>query len=84
MTDTAAQPRFGDRVTYIDSDGIEQYAIVLEPIPDQSYVTLAVTRADPRQTYIGPSWETETSVNPHTSLNAERTASTHAFKRGWD
>lgn len=78
-----AQPEFGDRVTYYDNEGDEQHGIVLEPIPDDEYVTLAVADEDPREGYVGTAWDVETSVYPHADLSDEYTATTYAFKPGW-
>lgn len=75
------QPALGEPVTYIDDDGYSHFAVVLEPIPDAAYVTLAWAPADPRRQYVGPDWTVETSVFPHVSTDGSGVASsTHAFK----
>ena len=76
-------PDFGDQVTYIDSDGEEFYAVVLEPLPDDSYITLAMTDEDPREGYVGPRWTVETSVYPHRDTCHEHASDTHAYRPGW-
>lgn len=77
-------PDYGDRVTYIDTDGNEDLGIVVEPIPDSEYVTVALADADPRESYIGTGWVIETSVYPHADLGDEYTATGHAYKPGWE
>ena len=79
-----AQPESGDQVTYIDDDGGEHYGIVLEPIPDAAYITLARVDSDPREEYVGPSWEVETSVYPHDDTGHDYACGSHAFKPGWE
>ena len=80
---TNAQPDYGDRVMYYDQDGDEHHAIVLEPIPDAEYVTVAVADGDPREGYVGTGWTVETSVYPHADLGEEYTSTAHAFTPGW-
>jgi len=78
------EPDFGDKVTYINNDGDEHNAIILEPIPDAEYVTVAVSESDPRNGYIGPSWSVKTSVYPHADIGDEYTATGYAYKPGWE
>lgn len=73
----------GDRVTYVDDDGGEHYAVVLEPIPDAAYLTLARADGDPREEYIGTGWSVETSVYPHDDMGHEMSCGSHAYKPGW-
>jgi len=76
-------PDFGDQVTYIDTNGDEHKALIIEPIPDAEYVTVAVADADPREEYVGTGWDVQTSVYPHADLGDNYTATHCAFKPGW-
>jgi len=77
------QPERGDHVTYIDQHGDEKYGIVLEPLPEDDYVTVAWAQRNPDEHYIGPEWTVETSVHPHKSLGERYYEARYAFTPGW-
>lgn len=78
-------PDFGDRVTYIDDDGQPHWAIILEPIPDAEYVTLAAAEtANPQEEYVGVHWDIETSVYPHDDTGHDYACGSHAYRPGWE
>ena len=77
-------PGYGTRVTYYDADGGPHPALVLEPLPGDTYITLAWADADPDVEYVGTGWTVETSVVPHADCGEEWTATRYAFKPGWE
>lgn len=81
MSEQGPTPELGDRVTFVDGDGSEHFGIVLEPLPDDTFITVAATATDPRENYIGISWDIETSVFPHADIGGDTT--TYAYKLGW-
>jgi hypothetical protein len=77
----------GDSVRYVDNDGNEYDAIVLEPLPDDSYVTVARTKDDDMDAddeYVGPWWEIETSVDPHAEVDEDIGSTNHCYRLGWE
>jgi len=80
----SVQPSRGDWVRYFDAAGDPHHAIVLEPMPDEEFVTVAYTSRDALEEYVGQDWEIETSVYPHADLGDEYSETRFAFKPGWD
>lgn len=76
---------FGDRVTYVDSDGEAHRALVVEPLAGQEYVT--VVRGGSSELgkgYNGPDVEVETSVYPHADAVDDSPGGTrHVYRLGW-
>lgn len=81
---TVKTPDWGEMVTYFDGDGDPERAIVVDPVPDAEFVTLVTgDGATFGKSYVSKV-ETHTSIYPHADLGDEFTATTYAFKPGWD
>jgi len=77
------QPEIGDRVTFIDTDGREHRAVVVDAVQDAEYISLV--RSEQGQLGEDYTWsvDTETSVYPHYTEWASGAHKTHAFMLGW-
>lgn len=75
----------GDPVTYYDVEGLGNLGYVVEPLPEDDYITVAHANGqDPRRDYVGTSWKIETSVVPHPDhVDGQTSAETHSYKPGW-
>lgn len=78
------QPEIGDRVTYIDGDETEHRALVVDDCSDAEYVTICHGGQGQLGEDYNSSVESESSVYPHEDLGDDYTATTHAFRPGWE
>lgn len=86
MSDT--NPSYGDLVTYYDGDGETENAIVVDPVKDSEYVTVVTGAGDEFGDEFGEGYnhdvESHSSAYPHADLGDEFTATSYAFKPGWN
>lgn len=75
---------FGDKVTYYDGYGRAENAIIVDPVPDDEYVTVVTGASEEFGEGYNHDVESHSSVFPHADCGDEYTATEYAFKPGWD
>ena len=84
MSNDQTQPEIGAKVTYFDGNGETHRALVADDCPDDEFITAVIGEQGDLGKEYNHSVESESSVYPHADLAAAFTATTYAFKPGWD